>query len=834
MDAPTGIRGFIDDVGGALLVASPGGLRRFAEGRFEPYPIPGVRGRFRAQHILRDRDGALWIGTYGDGLVHVHQGRTDVLTRLGGLSGDRVHDLFEDREGNVWVLTDSGLDRFRDLAVATYADNNRLSSIDGGPVLVANDGALWFQSPEGVSRWKDERLIVYGKRDASTVNGRLAREVTGTGLPRGLGNLFQDDRGRIWIASLTGFGYLDRDKYTVVHRFSDGVGGAIVGDGRGGLWLSAQIGLFQVTAQDAVTRIPWEALGNRGPAFALAPDPERGGLWLGFFTGGVAYFEDGQIRVTYGVPDGLGAGRISDFRRARDGTLWAATEGGLSRFRNGRFATLSSANGLPCDAVQWAIEDDADSFWLNMPCGLVRVPGADIRAWAARVDEGAGTGLALHTTLLDTSQGVRNQASATAMSPKVAKTPDGRLWFVTIDGLSVLDPRHIPFNSVPPPVHVEQVIANRQAYDLTVGTPVLKLPALIHDLEIDYTALSTGAPEKAQFRYKLERFDRDWQNAGTRRQAFYNNLPPGDYRFRVSASNDSGVWNEAGAFIDLSIAPAYYQTSWFRLLVAAAVVAMLVAFHQRRLRRVAWQFSMRVEERVNERTRIARDLHDTLLQSFQAVLLRFHAATLLLPGRPDEAQKTLAGVIEQAEQAITEGRDAVKGLRASATGTTDLASVIGALGEELSADVAGPLRPDVTVNVEGTPRPLVPLVHDDIYRVAGEALRNAFRHAHAHRIEVEIRYIERQLRLRIRDDGRGMDGMAFDRGQRTGHYGLAGMRERAELVGGELAIWSELDSGTEIELTVPGSIAYAKSSGANAPVVLDVPIRAFATRKRGS
>src|SRR5262249_17871591 len=240
-------------------------------------------------------------------------------------------------------------------------------------------------------------------------------------------------------------------------------------------------------------------------------------------------------------------------------------------------------------------------------------------------------------------------------------------------------------------------------------------------------------------------------------------------------------------------------------------------------------FSMRVEERVNERTRIARDLHDTLLQSFQAVLLRFHAATLLLPGRPDEAQKTLAGVIEQAEQAITEGRDAVKGLRASATGTTDLASVIGALGEELSADVAGPLRPDVTVNVEGTPRPLVPLVHDDIYRVAGEALRNAFRHAHAHRIEVEIRYIERQLRLRIRDDGRGMDGMAFDRGQRTGHYGLAGMRERAELVGGELAIWSELDSGTEIELTVPGSVAYAKSPGAHAPLDLDCRLRTFGT-----
>jgi signal transduction histidine kinase len=294
------------------------------------------------------------------------------------------------------------------------------------------------------------------------------------------------------------------------------------------------------------------------------------------------------------------------------------------------------------------------------------------------------------------------------------------------------------------------------------------------------------------------------------RRVEYSNLPPRDFRFRVMACNNSGVWNEAGTFLDFSVAPAYYQTTWFRLSCVAALLALLWALHQLRLRQVARQFNMRMEERVGERTRIARDFHDTLLQSFQGVLLKFSAISYRIPDRP-EIQETLEGVIEQARQAITEGRDAVQGLRSSTVVTNNLARAISAIGEELAGDPSGQKAPEFRVHVEGPTRDLAPLVRDEVHRLAGEALRNAFRHAQAERIEVEICYDRRQLRLRVRDNGKGIDPKVLAGGGRTGHYGLPGMQERAKLVGGKLAVWSEIDSGTETELTIPASIAYAKS-----------------------
>ena len=266
--------------------------------------------------------------------------------------------------------------------------------------------------------------------------------------------------------------------------------------------------------------------------------------------------------------------------------------------------------------------------------------------------------------------------------------------------------------------------------------------------------------------------------------------------------------NETGAFLDFSVAPAYYQTIWFRSTVAVAFLALGVGLYQLRLRQVARQFNVRFEERVNERTRIARDLHDTLLQSFQAVLLKFHALTYTIP---PEAQKTLQSVLDEAAQAIDEGRDAVQGLRASAGASHDLVSIIRALGDELAGGRTGADAPDFRMHVEGAPRDLAPLVQDDVYRIAGEALRNAFRHAHARQIEADVRYDPRQFRVRVRDDGKGIDQQVLDGAGRTGHYGLPGMRERATLVRGHLTVWSERDSGTEIELTIPSSVAYAKS-----------------------
>jgi signal transduction histidine kinase len=359
-------------------------------------------------------------------------------------------------------------------------------------------------------------------------------------------------------------------------------------------------------------------------------------------------------------------------------------------------------------------------------------------------------------------------------------------------------------------VHIETVKINGKERAPDEG---LALSHRSNDLEIDYTALSFTNPDRVQFRYKLEGKDADWQDVGTRRQAYYNSLSPKQYRFRVMASNNDGVWNEAGAAWDFTIVPAFYQTIWFQALCVIAGAGMLWLLHRLRLRQIARQFNVRMEERVNERTRIARDLHDTLLQSFQGVLLKFHAVTYLLPNHP-EAQTKLEGVIEQARAAIAEGRDAVQGLRSSALVSNELAQAISIFGDGLSADHAGPDCPELRVQVQGASRDLAPLVRDEVYRIA-EALRNAFRHAHAKRIEVDIVYDRRQLQLRVRDDGQGIDQTVLSKGGRAGHQGLPGMQERAKLVGGKLSVWSERDAGAEVELRVPASIAYAKSSAAH-------------------
>jgi PAS domain S-box-containing protein len=288
----------------------------------------------------------------------------------------------------------------------------------------------------------------------------------------------------------------------------------------------------------------------------------------------------------------LGEGRVGRFQFDRDGTLWIATEGGLSRLKDGHIATLTTKNGLPCEVVNWVIEDDAHSLWLYMPCGLVSISRAELDAWAAAADRDKDAKRTIQVTVFDSSDGVRSLASGSHLSPPVAKSSDGKLWFTPWDGVSVVDPRHIPFNKVPPPVHIEQVVADRKSYDVASdANGNLHLPPNVRDLQIDYTALSFVAAEKIRFRYKLEGLDRDWHDVGNRRQAFYTVLPPRHYRFRVAACNNSGVWNEAGTFLDFSVAAAYYQANWFRGLCATALLALFWALYRRRTQQVRRQES---------------------------------------------------------------------------------------------------------------------------------------------------------------------------------------------------------------------------------------------------
>jgi PAS domain S-box-containing protein len=399
----------------------------------------------------------------------------------------------------------------------------------------------------------------------------------------GVGSLFQDSRGRIWVSTLAAIGYLENDRF-IPAAAPGGLVESLTEDTSGNLWIANRdVGLVRLSPHNELQQIPWATFGRKDFAVILAPDPLHGSVWVGFSQGGIAWVRDGHVQSSYSSADGLGEGRVNQLRFDGQGALWIATEGGLSRLKDSHIATLTSKGGLPCDAVQWTMEDNAQSVWLMMPCGLVRVARSELDTWASAADKTPGT---IRTTVLDNSDGLRTLAVVGDYTPRVAKSADGKLWFSVPDGISVIDPYHLPFNKLPPPVNIEKIVADRKEYlgNLSGGAPSNpRLPPLVRELEIDYTALSLVAPEKVLFRYKLEGWDQDWQDANTRRQAFYSNLPPRNYTFRVTACNNSGLWSEAPTSLDFSVAPAYYQTWWFRSSCVLAFLALVYAAYRARV-----------------------------------------------------------------------------------------------------------------------------------------------------------------------------------------------------------------------------------------------------------
>ena len=811
---PMGIQGLAEGDDGALLISMTGRIARLADGKPEDvylYPNPARESSGHA--LLRDQDGSLWIGTIGGGLVHVHQESTDVFGESDGLTGSVVSALFQDREGDVWVATSAGLERFRDFSVATVsAKEGFLCASQPGSIVAGRDGSIWQGGLNGLCRWRDGQVTLYHEPDTkfrSSPFGIVAKvqEITASGFPNhAFMSEFEDEFGRVWVLATGGVGYLQNGRFTRLRAIPGGDAFSISGDPQGNLWISNwEHGLLHIRGQSLVEQVPWTQLGGNGFASALVADSLRGGVWLGFSNGSLAHFDSGRLSTTYTAADGLGEGRVNDLRIDPDGTLWAATAGGLSRVNSNRVATLSSANALPCETVHWSIEDNDHNLWLYMPCGLVRIAHSELEAWENDPSR------RIQTTLFDASDGVWTHGfSGHGLGPSVAKSPDGRLWFTSQQGLSVIDPHHLAFNRLPPPVHIEQITVDRKTYEATLTSNVsMRLPAQVRDLKIDYTALSFVAPQKVLFRYKLKGWDLEWQDAGTRRQAFYSNLPPGDYRFRITASNNSGVWNEQGATLDFSIAPAYWQTNGFRALCAVAFLLLLWAIYWLRLRHLTRTFNMTLEARVNERTRIARELHDTLLQSLHGLMFEFQAVRNLLPRRPDEAMQSLDHAIDDTERALAESRDAIQDLRSEPLARGNLAALLMAASRELAKSGTADQQPPVFELIkEGEKRALSSTAKNEVCRIALEILRNAYRHAHATRIEAEIRYDDRILRVRIRDNGRGIDSRVLKEVGIAGHWGLRGVRERAERIGARLDFWSEAGAGTEVQLTVPADVAY--------------------------
>jgi signal transduction histidine kinase/streptogramin lyase len=528
-----------------------------------------------------------------------------------------------------------------------------------------------------------------------------------------------------------------------------------------------------------------EYSGARMPR-QVAVDP-TGGVWLGLLNGDLAHYRDGKL-TEYPFAHDKSA-LLNQLLADRDGSVLAATSYGLIGWQHGKQLRLTDKNGLPCNEIGAMTFDDRDNLWLLMNCALGELTNTDLQRWRQNPDS--------HVSLrtLDALDGVR---TGLASFLGAARSPDGRLWFANGSTLQMTDPSHAHRNTVVPPVHIEQIVADHKVYSAT-GT--VRLPPLTRDLEIDYVGLSFAAPQRVRFRYRLEGRDPTWQEPGIRRQAFYSDLRPGTYRFHVIASNNDGVWNEEGAALDLVVMPAWYQTTTFLVLSALAGGLVVWALFQFRIRQLAHALNARFDERLAERTRMARDLHDTLLQTLQGSKMVADDALT----RPDDATG-MRHAVEQLStwlgQATTEGRAAVNSLRTSTTERNDLAEAFRRAIEDCGRQ--GAIQ--ASLSVTGTPREMHPVVRDEVYRIGYEAIRNACTHSAGSRLEVQLTY-SHDLIVRVADNGVGMDPSIASTGKAE-HFGLQGMRERATRIGAKLNIISSADSGTEMILAVPGRLIF--------------------------
>jgi signal transduction histidine kinase/ligand-binding sensor domain-containing protein len=784
-----GVAGLASDPDGSLwvgmAVTGPGlGLQQLVHGIWKPFVTPELdSSTLGVQTLFLDRDNALWIGTTKQGIYRIHERKVDSFRSTDGLSSDSIYRFCQDREGNVWVATSKGIDMFRDTRVATFSTREGLRTEEVGSVLASRDGTIWIGGDRALSALRQA-----GLSSLQSGKGLPGTQVT---------SLFEDHAGRLWVGLDTTLSLYDRGWFRRIDRPDGspiGLITEIAEDTENNIWLAVnrpprtlvRIQHLQVQEELSAPRIP--------PFREVAADP-HGGIWLGLMNGDLARYRHGEVEL---VPfkNSLGA-QVNQLLVHADGAVFGATASGLVGWKEGKQQTLTVGNGLPCNGVNALVADRQGSLWLYMQCGLVQIASQELQRWWGQPD------ITVQLRTYDAFDGVVPGLTA---FQGAARSTDGRLWFANGAVLQMLDPAHLTANVVPPPVHVEQVIADRKSY-APAPRDTLRLPPLTRDIEIYYTALSFVAPQKVRFRYKLEGHDSGWQEPGTRRQAFYSNLRPGDYRFRVIASNNDGVWNETGATFSFSIAPAYYQTAWFQTISACALVLAGWGAHRMRLWQVARRLRAEFETRAADRAHIAVELHDTLIQDLAALSLQTEIIDDQLPQEPDAAKHTLETLRVRMQRVVSDGRRGITELHLGVTRGEDLADALSRAAQELRS----PNGPSFHVVVQGQPRSLHPLVGDEVYRIAREAIVNAFRHAAARRIDVEVSFTSDELRVRILDDGRGVSEDVVAAG-RPGHFGLQGMRTRARNIGASLNVWTRVDEGTEVALIVPGRSAFQRPS----------------------
>jgi signal transduction histidine kinase/ligand-binding sensor domain-containing protein len=846
-------------IDGALILATVDhGIVRYRAGRLDTIaPRRSLPSSFVIA-IAQMPDGDLWLGTRDSGLLRLHNGE---LQRVKGLPDQKVNTLlagdrqqlwigtdngisiwdgiavgttnlppavehvaalsmFRDRDGNVWVGTTNGqLLRVNGQSVQAFEDGDRARRGAVTTIFEDRDSNLWFGTTRGLERLRDGVFTTIGAAQGlpAETSGPVYASADATWIAPSTGGLYVVRRGRATRISTAG---LDGD---LVYSIAGGNGEIWVGRQRGGL---TQLRI----EDDRFSAKTW------GKSDGLAQDnvyavyrSRDGTVWAGTLSAGLSRFRNGAF-TTFTTADGLASNTVSAIVETADGTIWLATPNGLSAQSKGKWIRYSTEDGLPTNEINTLAEDSAGNVWIGTAAGLALVrdgrvvkafrPPSLLRAsilgivedrlgglWVAtpenilRVER---VRLADHTAAdndvrdyaapdgLPSVEGVKRHRSLTI-------DQRGRIWVAVSRGLAMTDPERTRGRIAPALMRVESVSADGRT--IANGNP-LRIPPRQQRIAFRFTGLSLATPERVQFQYRLDGFDRDWSAPSASREAVYTNLPPATYLFHLKGSNGDGIWNGPEATVQMQILPSYWQTTWFQISMLAVASLLIWVAYRLRMMQLSRSLNVRFEERLAERTRIAQELHDTLLQGFVSASMQLHVATDRLP--PDSAARpAITKVMDLMGRVIDEGRNAVRGLRSPAL-EDDLHHAFAGIADEVGGD-----RPvDYRVVIDGHDRHLKPFIRDEIYRIGREAVVNALRHSHAARVELALDYSPKGLRVLVRDDGRGINTEILQSGK-DGHWGLTGMRERAERIGGTLRVWSSDGEGTEVELLVPARVAFA-------------------------
>ena len=722
----------------------------------------------RGTRLLRDGAGGFWYATSRGGIARFNPAspapRVELLRGVGRLSSDSVQSLLADREGNLWVGTQRGLNRLsRPMVTAVPSDNDPTFSRNVRAAAITPDGSLWAGTAEGLYRLS---------------HGRWRRLGPDAGLPSADITALHAGQGEFWVATQSGLARLRGDRFEAVAGVHlDATVRAMTSDSSGTLWLCDwQNELLQLDRYGVLHVVhdvvqPFSAYTDRS-----------GRVWIGTLHGTLHLYEGTRPVREFSAKDGLTGGMVMSILEDQRGSIWLGSFGGLSRFDGDSFETVTEDTGLPGAIVQAIAEDEDGNLWLGMNTGIARVRGDPLDGLKP------GRGKSPYT-VYDEADGLRGTPVGIGQ-PLAARAMDGTLWFVTSGGLAALHPRQSDQYRLPAPVRIESLTVNHETVMPANG---LRLPPGVANLQIDYTALSFVASNKIRFRYRLEGFDDDWINAGTRRQAFYTNLPPGPYRFRVAADNGAVASGEE-ALLAFSIQPMFYQTTLFRVSSALAVLLAIGAIWQLRVQQVRQSFALVLAER----TRMAREVHDTLLQGLVGVAVQFGGLAADIESSPRTAKAGFDRLRKQVEINIREARQAILDLRSPMLETRDLATALREVATRLTAGKG----PRFDLRVYGSAPGRARRVEEQLLRIGQEAVSNAVRHAAARHIGMELHYLGDGITLRVTDDGCGFD---FSRPEEhiEEHWGLASMQERTEQIGGRLRVLSAEGRGTKIEATVP-------------------------------